>query len=142
MAAPHGHRKTTTFVAGLRTSGMVAPTVPDGPSNGDWYEAYGAQILVAELKPGDVVIIDNFSSHSRAAVRERIEATGANRLILPPYSPDLNLIKKAFSKLKAHLRKAVERTVSGFWELIGKLVYIFLPKECANCFSSFGCDAD
>jgi len=75
-------------------------------------------------------------------VRERIEATGANRLILPPYSPDFNLIKKAFSKLKAHLRKAVERTVSGFWELIGKLVYIFLPKECANCFSSCGCDAD
>ena len=86
--------------------------------------------------------MDNFSSHSRAAVRERIEATGANQLFLPPYRPDFNPIKKTFPKLKALLRKAAKRTVSGSWELIGKLVDIFTPKECANCFSSCVYDAD
>jgi len=142
MAVPHRHRKTTTFVAGLRTSGMVAPMVLDGPISGDWFEAYVAQILVPELKPGDVVIMDNLSSHKRATVRERIEAAGANLMFLPPCSPDCNPIEKAFSKLKALLCKAAERSVSGLWALIGKLVEIFTPKEGANYFNSCGHDAD
>ena len=79
MGFPHGHRKTTTLVAGLRMSGMVAPMVLDGPINGDWFEAYVTQVLVPELRPGDVVIMDNLSSHKRASVRERIEAAGAVR---------------------------------------------------------------
>ena len=138
MGFPHGHRKTTTLVAGLRMTGMIAPMVLDGPINGDWFEAYVAQVLVPELRPGDIVIMDNLSSHKRAAVRERIEAAGASLRFLPPYSPDFNPIEKAFSRLKAMLRKIGERTVSGLWDLIGKLVDLFQPGECANYFSSCG----
>ena len=145
MGFPHGHRKTTTLVAGLRMSGMIAPMVLDGPINGDWFEAYVGQVLVPELRPGDVVIIvimDNLSSHKRISVRERIEAAGATLRFLPPYSPDFNPIEKAFSRLKAMLRKAGERTVSGLWDLIGRLVDIFQPTECANYFSSCGYDPE
>lgn len=142
MGYPHGHRKTTTLVAGLRMSGMVAPMVLDGPINGDWFEAYVAQVLVPELRPGDIVIMDNLSSHKRPAIRERIEAAGATLRFLPPYSPDFNPIEKAFSRIKAMLRKAGERTVSGLWGLIGRLVDIFRPAECANYFSSCGYDPD
>ncbi|MGV3458137.1 IS630 family transposase [Sphingomonas sp.] len=138
MGFPHGHRKTTTLVAGLRMTGMVAPMVLDGPINGDWFEAYVAQVLVPELRPGDVVIMDNLSSHKRAAVKQRIEAAGATLRFLRPYSPDFNPIEKAFSRLKAMLRKAGERTVSGLWDLIGRLVDIFQPDECANYFKSCG----
>ena len=142
MGFPHGHRKTTTLVAGLRMTGMVAPMVLDGPINGDWFEAYVTQVLVPDLRPGDVVIMDNLSSHKRASVRERIEAAGATLRFLPPYSPDFNPIEKAFSKLKAMLRKIGERTVNGLWDLIGKLVDIFQPHECANYFTSCGYDPD
>jgi transposase len=142
MGFPHGHRKTTTLVAGLRMTGMVAPMVLDGPINGDWFEAYVTQLLVPELKPGDIVVMDNLSSHKRASVRELIEAAGARLLFLPPYSPDFNPIEKAFSRLKAMLRKAAELTVLGLWDLIGKLVDLFQPDECANYFSSCGYDAE
>ena len=142
MGFPHGHRKTTTLVAGLRTTGMVAPMVLDGPINGDWFEAYVRQILVPELRRGDIVIMDNLSSHKRASVLERIEAAGATLMFLLPYSPDFNPIEKAFARLKAMLRKAGERTVTGLWNLIGKLVDIFQPDECANYFSSCGYDPE
>ncbi len=142
LCFPHGHRKTTTLVAGLRMSGMVAPMVLDGPINGDWFEAYVTQILVPELRPGDVVIMDNLSSHKRASVRERIEAAGATLRFLPPYSPDFNPIEKAFSKLKALLRKAAERTVGALWDAIGRFIDLFTPTECANYFKSCGYDAD
>lgn len=122
MGYPHGHRKTTTLVAGLRMTGMVAPMVLDGPINGDWFEASVRQILVPDLARGDVVIMDNLSSHKRASVREAIEAAGARLMFLPPYSPDFNPIEKAFARLKAMLRRAGERTVSGLWSLIGSLV--------------------
>jgi transposase len=123
-------------------TGMVAPMVLDGPINGDWFEAYVAQVLVPELRPGDVVIMDNLSSHKRDAVRERIEAVGATLRFLPPYSPDFDPIEKAFSRLKAMLRKIGERTVSGLWDVIGSLVDIFQPRECANYFAACGYDAD
>ena len=116
--------------------------VLDGPINGDWFEAYVSQNLVPELRPGDVVIMDNLSRHKRAAMRERIEAVGAKLLFLPPYSQDFNSIEKAFSKLKALLRKAAERTVSGLWNLISQLVDIFTPQECANYSAACGYDAD
>lgn len=142
MGYPHGHRKTTTLVAGLRMTGMVAPMVLDGPINGDWFEAYVAQVLVPTLRPGDIVIMDNLSSHKRPAVRDRIEAAGATLRFLPPYSPDFNPIEKAFARLKAMLRKARERTVTALWNRIGALVDIFRPLECANYFSSCGYDPD
>ena len=141
-SVPHGHWKTTTFVAGLRTTGMVAPYVLDGPINGDAFEVYVAQILVPELRPGDVVIMDNLSSHKRPKVVELIAAAGASVLYLPPYSPDFNPIEKAFSKLKALLRKAAERTVEGLWTAIGHLIDLFEPNECRNHFTSCGYDAD
>jgi transposase len=142
MGFPHGHRKTTTLVAGLRTTGMVAPMVLDGPINGEWFEAYVRQVLAPELRPGDIVTMDNLSSQKRGSVRELIEHAGAKLMFLPPYSPDFNPIEKAFARLKALLRKAAERTVPGLWDLIGTLVDLFHPTKCANYFSSCGYEPD
>jgi len=138
--APHGHWKTTTFVAGIRTTGLVAPFVLDGPINRDAFEVYVAKVLVPDLRPGDVVIMDNLSSHKGPGVRKAIESAGARLLYLPPYSPDFNPIEKAFSKLKALLRKAAERTVEGLWTAIGRLLDAFTPSECANYFVACGYD--
>jgi len=142
MGVPHGHRKTTTLIAGLRRSGMVAPMVLDGPVNGEWFEASVAHILAPELRRGDVVIMDNLSNHKRASVRKLVEAAGATLLFLPPFSPDFNPIEKAFVRLEGMLRKAAERTVTGLWDRIGKLVDIFHPTECANYFSACGYNPD
>ena len=141
-AIPHGHWKTTTFVAGLRTSGMVAPMVLDGPINSVAFQAYVDQVLVPELRPGDIVVMDNLGSHKGAGVREAIEAAGASLLYLPPYSPDFNPIENAFAKLKAKLRKAGERTVEGLWSAIGRIIDTFTPNECANYFAAAGYDPD
>ncbi len=132
MGFPHGHRKTTTLVAGLRTTGMVAPMVLDGPINGDWFEAYVRQVLVPELRRGDIVIMDNLSSHKRAAARELIEEAGATLRFLPPYSPDFNPIEQAFAKLKAFLRAARPRSFDHVCELIATAIGLFQPAECAN----------
>jgi transposase len=137
-AIPHGHWKTTTFVAGLRLTGMVAPMVLDGPINGASFLAYVEQILVPELSPGNIVVMDNLGSHKGKAVREAIEAAGARLLYLPPYSPDLNPIESAFAKLKALLRKAAERTIDGLWSAIGRIVDVFTKQECANYFANSG----
>jgi transposase len=139
---PQGHWKTTTFVAGLRATGMIAPMVLDGPMNRLAFLAYVQQVLVPELEPGDVVIMDNLPAHKGSKVREAIEAVGADLLYLPPYSPDFNPIENAFSKLKALLRKAAERTIEGLWRLIGDIIETFSPEECANYFSAAGYDPD
>ncbi|MBB4000948.1 transposase [Aureimonas pseudogalii] len=141
-AIPHGHWKTTTFVAGLRLGGIVAPFVLDRPINRVAFETYVEKVLVPELKPGDIVVMDNLSSHKGPAVARLIEAAGAQLLYLPPYSPDFNPIEMAFSKLKALLRKAEERTVEALWNRIGQLVDGFKPGECANFFKAAGHDAD
>ena len=119
---------------------MTAPMVLDGAMNGVAFQAYVEQVLVPTLKPGDIVILDNLSSHKRPAAKALIEAAGAKLVFLPPYSPDFNPIEKAFAKLKAHLRKAAERTVAGLWDMIGKLVDLFPPHECKNFFKSCGYD--
>jgi transposase len=139
---PHGHWRTTTFVAGLRLTGMVAPMVLDGPINGHAFQAYVDQVLVPELRPGDIVIMDNLGSHKGSAVRAAIEAVGAMLLYLPPYSPDFNPIENAFSKLKALLRKAAERTVNALWDTIGALIPVFTATECANFFAAAGYEPD
>ena len=139
---PHGHWRTTTFVAGLRLTGMVAPMVLDGPINGHAFQAYVDQILVPELRPGDIVIMDNLGSHKGRGVRAAIEAVGAMLLYLPPYSPDFNPIENAFSKLKALLRKAAERTGDALWDTIGTLIQVFTATECANFFAAAGYDPD
>ena len=111
MGVPHGHWKTTTFVGALTLGGFIAPFVLDGPIDRNAFETYVEKVLVPELSVGDVVVIDNLSSHKGPRVRELIEAAGARLLYLPPYSPDFNPIEMAFSKLKALLRKAAERTI-------------------------------
>jgi transposase len=141
-AVPHGHWLTTTFVAGLRNTGMVAPMVLDGPINGSLFQDYVEQVLVPELRPGDIVVMDNLGSHKGAGVRAAIEAAGASLLYLPPYSPDFNPIEQAFAKLKAMLRKAAERTLDDLWRSIGRIIDTFTPIECANYFAAAGYDAD
>jgi transposase len=138
---PQGHWKTTTFVAGLRLTGLMATMVLDGPINRDAFQAYVEQVLVRELRPGDIVIMDNLSSHKGAGIRQAIEAAGATLLFLPPYSPDFNPIENAFAKLKALLRAAAERTVEALWTTIGSLIDRFTPEECANYFAAAGYDA-
>jgi len=137
-AVPHGHWKTSTFVAGLRTTGLTAPLVIDGAINGDIFRAYVEQVLAPTLGPGDVVIMDNLGSHKVAGVREAIEARGATLRYLPPYSPDLNPIEQAFAKLKALLRKLAARTVSGLWDALGDMLNRFTPHECANYLANSG----
>jgi transposase len=112
--------------------------VLDGPINRIAFEAYVEQVLVPELGPGDIVVMDNLSSHKSPAVRQAIEAAGASLLYLPPYSPDFNPIENAFARLKALLRAAAERTVDGLWSTIGDLIDRFTPDECANYFAAAG----
>ena len=141
-SVPHGHWKTTTFVGALRVSGMVAPMVLDGPINGVAFQAYVEQVLVPELRPGDIVVMDNLGSHKSPGIRAAIEVAGACLLFLPPYSPEFNPIEKAFSKLKAMLRKAAERTVNGLWNAIGRIIDDFTPAECSNYFIASGYEPD
>ena len=137
-AVPHGHWRTSTFVAGLRMSGLSAPLVLDGAMNGEAFLAYVEQILAPTLAPGDIVIMDNLSSHKAAGVREAIEARGARVFYLPPYSPDLSPIEQAFSKFKALIRKAATRTREALWNAIGQFLGRFTPQECANYFANAG----
>jgi len=129
---PHGHWKTLTFVAALRCDRIDAPCVIDGPINGTSFRAYVEQFLVPTLAAGDIVIMDNLGSHKGQAVRQLIRAAGAKLFFLPRYSPDLNPIEQAFSKLKTLLRKADARSIEATWKQIGVLLDRFTPEECAN----------
>jgi transposase len=129
---PHGHWKTTTFVAALRADGLTAPVVIDGAMTGELFAAYVEQQLAPTLRPGDVVILDNLAAHKRPAARVAVEAAGAELRFLPPYSPDLNPIELAFSKLKGLLRSAGERTIDGLWAFLGRSLDAFAPTECRN----------
>ena len=136
MSVPHGHWHTSSIIAGLTLRGMIAPCVRDGPMNREAFVTYVEQVLVPELRPGDVAILDNLSSHKGLRVQDRIRAAGAELVFLPPYSPDYNPIELAFSKLKALLRKAAERTVEGLWDAIGRILDTFSPTECRNYFKA------
>ena len=140
MGQPHGHWKTSTFVAGLTVRGVIAPFLLDRPINRVAFETYVEKVLIPELRPGDIVVMDNLSSHKGAGVRQRIEAAGAEIRFLPPYSPDLNPIEMAFAKLKALLRKAAERSVDGLWNAIARILHTFHPQECRNYFAAAGYD--
>ena len=131
-AAPHGHWRTTTFVAGLRHHGIIAPCVLDGPMTGPAFRAYVEQFLAPALSPGDVVVMDNLAAHKVEGVGEAITAAGASILYLPPYSPDLNPIEQVFAKLKALLRQAAARTREALWTTIGQLLDAFSPADCRN----------
>lgn len=135
---PHGHRKTLTFVAGLRCDGIIAPCVFDGPIDGESFLAWVVQFLVPDLRAGDIVVMDNLSSHKSKAVREAIRAAGAKLFFLPPYSPDLNPIEQAFSKLKALLRKENARTIEQVEKCIAKMIKLIDQAECLNYFREAG----
>ena len=137
-AVPHGHWRTTTFVAGLRQSGVTAPLVLDGPMTGPAFRAYVEQFLAPALAPGDVVVLDNLAAHKVAGVRQAIATAGASLLYLPPYSPDLNPIELLFAKLKMLLRKAAARTKDELWSTIGRLLQTCSPAECTNYLSHCG----
>jgi transposase len=136
--APHGHWLTQTCIAGLTPTGLIAPFVFDGPINGESFLAYVEQILVPALSPRNTVILDNLGSHKSQAVRQAIRQTGARLLFLPPYSPDLNPIEQAFSKIKHLLRKARQRTITSVWQTVGDIIRTFSAEECQNYFINAG----
>lgn len=135
---PHGHWKTLTFVGALRLDRLTAPCVIDGLIDGASFLSYVEHCLVPILRPGDIVILDNLSSHTSKAVRTAIRTAGAKRFLLPQYSPDLNPIEQVFAKIKTLLRKAAARTVDNLWRKLGQLLDTFQPNECANYFRNAG----
>lgn len=135
---PHGHWRTLTFLAALRSDRIDAPCVIDGPINGRSFLAYVEQILIPTLNRGDIVIMDNLGSHKRQAIRAALPAIGAKLFFLPPYSPDLNPIEQVFAKLKTLLRKAAERSITATWQRVGALLDRFTPQECANYLANAG----
>ena len=142
MSVPHGHWKTTTVIAGLRNSGIVAPFVIDCPVNRAVFETWVEQVLVPTLRAGDIVVMDNLASHKGPRVCALIEAAGAELRHLPPYSLDFNPIENAFAKLKALLRKEAARTIDALWSAIGRLIDLITPAESVNMFAAAGYDPD
>ena len=136
--APHGHWRTMTFVAALRCDQIVAPCVFDGPINGQSFKAWIDQQLLEVIAPGDIVVMDNLGSHKSVEIGRAIRARGARLWYLPAYSPDLNPIEQAFSKIKHWMRRAQRRTVEDTWRQIGHLVQTFSPDECCNYFTNAG----
>ena len=135
---PHGHRNTLTFIAGLRCDGVIAPCLLDGPIDGESFLAWVVQFLAKQLRPGDIVVMDNLSSHKNKTVRLAIRAVGAKLFYLPPYSPDLNPIEQAFSKLKTLLRKANARSFDQVEDAVAVLLQQIEPEECLNFFREAG----
>ena len=135
---PHSHWKTTTFIAALTLHGVVAPMVTDGPINGALFRKYVQAFLCPLLTKGDMVVMDNLSSHKVAGMKEAIEATGAALLYLPPYSPDFNPIEQYFSQFKAVLNKTAARTVGALWAAIGALYDAVTATHCNNFFYKAG----
>jgi transposase len=137
-SAPLGDWQTTTFIAGLRHRQLTAPMVTDGPMDGEVFLAWVEQFLCPTLRPGDIAILDNLSSHKVDGVGQAIAQAGATVLYLPPYSPDMNPIEKLFSKLKTLLRKAAKRSAEDLWTEIGELLNTVTTNECTNYFASCG----
>ena len=135
---PCSHWQAHTVLATLRTTGLDATAVLDGPVDNLSFLAYVEQILVPTLRPGDVVVMDNLVVHKQPAVRTAIEATGAQLRFLPPYSPDFNPIELAFAKLKGVMRAARPRTFDAVVDLMKTALALFLPEECANYFRHAG----
>ena len=131
-----GH--TQTFIAGLGCDGLIAPWVLNGAMNRDSFETYVEHDLAPVLKPGQIVIADNLSSHKSARAIEFLRAQGNDLIFLPPYSPDLNPIEMAFAKLKTLIRKAAARTYDALWKQVGTVCDLFLPQECRNYFKAAG----
>ena len=138
VKVPHGHWHTTTLIAALGIDGIVCSTTVDAAVNGDVFEAFVEQVLVSELRPGDVVVMDNLSSHKRSSTIQKIESVGAEVEFLPPYSPDLNPIENVFSKIKARLRSLACRTREQLWEKMQSVLDEVTPADAVNCFRHCG----
>jgi len=136
--APQGHWRMTTMVAAIRLAGLSAALLFEGATDAEAFATFVEQVLVPALRAGDVVVMDNLSSHKGQRVQRAIEAAGAYVLFLPPYSPDFNPIEKVWSKVKALLRAAARRTVEGLWEAISAALLQVTPAECRNFFASCG----
>ncbi|GBQ58769.1 transposase [Acetobacter indonesiensis NRIC 0313] len=139
---PHGHWKTTTFTGGLRPTGMTAPFVHDGPMNATIFQLYVERVLTPTRKPGDIVVIDNLPAHKLPAPQKAIGQAGAEPMLLPPYSPDLNPIEMAFSKFKVLLRAKAEWIVRALWDTVGALLQAFTPSQRASFFTAAGYEPD
>lgn len=139
---PHGHWKTTTLIAALGIGGIRCSTVVDGAINGDVFEAFVEHVLVPKLRPGDVVVMDNLSSHKRLRTRELIESRGAELVFLPPYSPDLNPIEMIFSKVKQLLRSLCCRTRTALWNAMQTVLDAVTATDAFNCFAHCGYTLD
>jgi transposase len=135
---PHGHWKTTTLIAALGIQGIACSTVVDGAINAEMFEAFVEQVLVPELKPEGLVVMDNLSSHKRGRTRELIEAAGAQLLFLPPYRPDLNPIEMIFAKIKQALRSLACRTRPALWNAMQSVLDQVTTSDAANCFRHCG----
>jgi transposase len=135
---PYGRWETTTFLGALRSTGFVAPLCVEGAINGQLFQAWVEQQLTKVLRPGDVVVMDNLSSHKGPGIIAAIEGVGATVRYLPPYSPDLNPIELAFSKFKKLLRDGAERTTDKLWQLCGKVLDLFSESECRSYFKHCG----
>jgi transposase len=135
---PFGHWKTTTLIAALDSNGVRCSTVVDGAVNGDVFEAFVKQVLLPQLKPGDIVILDNLSSHRRASIEWLIESAGAQLRFLPPYSPDLNPIEMVFAKIKQLLRSLACRTRDALWRTMQSVLDQVSASDAANCFRHSG----
>ena len=140
--APHRHAGTRTFVAGLRYDRLIAPWLLGGPMNRAAFDVRVETQLAPELRKGDVVILDNLAVHRSPRAAEILRAKGAWFLFLPPYSPDLNPIEMAFSKLKEHLRRIGVRTLDALWRAVGEVCGLFDPDECWNYFKKAGYVSD
>jgi len=140
--APFGHWNTQTFIAGLGHDGLIAPWVLDGAMNRTSFETYVQKQLAPALKPGQVVVADNLSSHKSPRVLELLTAKGCEIIFLPPYSPGLNPVEMAFSKLKTLIRKAAARTYQALWKQVGQVCDLFTSQECSNYFraAGYGCN--
>ena len=140
--APFGHWGTQTFIAALRCDGLTAPWIINGPMNRQIFETYVETQLAPTLQPGDVVILDNLSSHKSEKAKAILKERGAWFLFLPPYSPDLNPIEMAFAKLKAHLRRIGARTIDELWKAVGNICDLYSPEECWNYLKHAGYVSD
>jgi transposase len=135
---PHGHWKTTTLIAALDHTGMRCSTVVDGAINHDVFESFVASVLVPTLHAGDIVVMDNLSSHKGIRVARMVESVGATVVYLPPYSPDLNPIEMAFSKLKQLMRSAEHRTREALWSDMQHLLDQITPSDSQGFFRHCG----
>lgn len=135
---PFGHWKTTTLIAALGIEGVRCSAVVDGPINALVFEAFVAQVLVPALRSGDVVVLDNLSSHKTARTRQLIQDAGAQLWFLPPYSPDLNPIEMIFSKIKGILRSLACRTREALWSTMQRVLDQVTPDDATNCFRHCG----